>query len=114
MIIEISTLEFEAIIGLLEHERHNRQRVIIDMKIEYDYNPPDYLDYAKIAEISKQHIIDTKYELLENAINGLSQILLANYPSIQKLDLKITKPDILDDCRVSITHQYLQPTTTIP
>jgi dihydroneopterin aldolase len=103
MTIRIQSLEFDAIIGLLDHERDRAQRVRIDATITYDYTPPDFLDYARIVEEIKHHIIQTKYELLEEALLGLRTLLLSNHPAITALELTITKPDILPDCTVSMS-----------
>jgi dihydroneopterin aldolase len=105
MTIHIQALEFDAIIGLLDHERDHTQRVRIDATITYDYAPPAYLDYAQIVEEIKHHIIQTKYELLEEALSGLHKTLTTNHPTITTLNLTIAKPDILPDCVVSIGNQ---------
>jgi len=103
MTIRIDDLEFEAIIGLLDFERDRTQRVRLDIEATYDYQPPDYLDYAQMVKASKQHIIDKKYELLEEALHGLHDTLLKTFPQIETLEITITKPDILPDCVVSLS-----------
>ena len=103
MTIRIQALEFDAIIGLLDHERDHTQRVRIDATITYDYTPPAYLDYLQIVKEIKHHITQTKYELLEEALLGLRTLLLSNHPAIATLELTIAKPDILPDCTVSMS-----------
>ncbi len=103
MKIEINDLEFEAIIGILDQERDRAQRVVLNITIQYDYTPPNYLDYAKVAEVSKSHILEQKYELLEDALEGLQKTLVANFPEINMLNISISKPDILPDCVVTLS-----------
>ncbi len=103
MTIEIKDLEFDAIIGLLDFERDRKQRVRLDIVIEYDYIPPNYLDYAKVVELSKKHIKEQKYKLLEDALTGLEEILKKKFPSLDQLHITISKPDILPDCVVCVS-----------
>jgi dihydroneopterin aldolase len=101
--IEIKDLEFNAIIGLLDFERDRAQKVRLHITIEYDYIPPNYLDYAQIVEISRQHIRKQKYELLEDALAGLDQMLKEQFPIIDTLHIAISKPNILPDCEVIVS-----------
>ena len=103
MTIRIEALEFEAIIGLLDHERDRVQRVRIDLEAEYNYRPPEFLDYAHMVEIIKNHIIAKRYELLEEALEGLHTTLRTTFPEITSLHITIAKPDILPDCVVSLS-----------
>ena len=103
MTIRIEHLEFDAIIGLLDYERDRPQRVRIDLAATYDYQPDQYLDYAKMVEAIKAHIIEQKYELLEDALEGLHSTLTNTFPSIETLYITIAKPNILPDCTVSLS-----------
>ncbi len=111
MIIEVDNLSFEAVIGLLPFERENPQRVEIDIVIEYDY-PCDnceggFLDYAKIAEIAKREIINKRYMLLEDAINGIKCAIVEIYSQIDSISISISKPDILPDCKVIVKDSFV-------
>ena len=103
MTIHIEHLEFDAIIGLLDFERDRPQRVRIDVTATYNYQPGTYLDYAKMVETIKTHITQQKYELLEEALQGLHATLTATFPAIETLHITIAKPDILPDCVVSLS-----------
>ena len=103
MTIRIDDLEFEAIIGLLDFERDRVQRVRLNIEATYDYQPPEFLDYAQMVNTAKQHIIDKKYELLEEALQGLHDTLLETFPQIESLDITIAKPDILPNCVVNLS-----------
>ncbi len=106
MTIHITDLSFMAFIGILEHERHNKQRVIVDLEIKYDFNGNNFLDYALIAQSIESHIRSSRYGLLEDALSGLSRHLIEEYPEITKLWLKITKPEIMDNCVVSLSDSW--------
>ncbi len=103
MTLHIENLEFEAIIGLLDFERDRTQRVRLDIVATYDYQPPEFLDYARMVKRAKNHIIEKKYTLLEEALHGLRDALLETFPQIETLEITIAKPDILPDCVVSMS-----------
>lgn len=102
MKILIEELEFEAIIGILDFERVSPQRVIVDLKIDYEYKKDEFLDYAKIVELVKDLIQTKKYLLIEEAIEGVFELLESRFSPITFIECKISKPDILKGCRVSI------------
>ena len=103
MTIRIEDLTFDAIIGVLDFERDRAQRVRLDITAAYEYQPPDYLDYAQMVTVAKEHIIAKKYKLLEEALHGLRATLTQPFPAIETLHITIAKPDILPDCVVSLS-----------
>ncbi len=105
MRIDICSLTFNAIIGILDHERTTAQRIVIDAALEYDFRG-GFIDYADAAEHIKTIMIQEKFELIEEALLMLKKRLKASYPAIETLSLKITKPDILPDCEVSVSETY--------
>ena len=94
------------IIGILEHERAKEQRVIVEASLEYEYINSKYIDYAKVSEFIVSHLKKEKFKLLEEAIESLSKNLHRKFSNISKLYLKITKPDIIKSCRVSLSENY--------
>jgi dihydroneopterin aldolase len=103
MTIHIEDLRFKCIIGLLEFERHTPQEVIISLELDYDYTDT-FINYAELAELITTDLQEKKYELLETALNELFQIISTQHPSIKRLFIKISKPDILPDCSVSVSN----------
>ncbi|OBV28609.1 hypothetical protein BKN38_06970 [Helicobacter sp. CLO-3] len=127
--IIIENLEIKAIIGVLEAEREAPQRVIIDMKVKYDSKRvkrgkafgtkaltstaphldkdlrpylDKYLDYVELKDFLASHIKAQKYALLEDALEGSAKALKKRFPSIKRICLVIKKPDILQDCTISM------------
>ena len=49
MRIYIKDLSFEAIVGILEEERHTPQKELLHVKIDYDYNEGNFINYASVA-----------------------------------------------------------------
>jgi len=106
MTIHIEDLTFDVIIGLLDFERDRPQRVIINLQASYDYNDGQFIDYADMVLLIENELKEKRYELLENALLGLKELLTTTYPDLQTLSLKISKPDILSQCTVSLSKTW--------
>jgi len=106
MTIHIEELTFKCIIGILDYEREHEQDVIINLALDYTFYQ-DYINYALVANHVKTLMKDNEFLLLEDALEKISLSLKSKYPSIEKLFLKITKPSILPDCKVSVSETYI-------
>ncbi|PRM90072.1 dihydroneopterin aldolase [Aliarcobacter cryaerophilus] len=102
MKIEIEQLTFKCIIGILDFERVKKQKVIINLRFDYDFSKDNFIDYSEVANLVKKTMKEHKFELLEDAIKTI-KTLLENTYTIKNLKLKISKPNILKDCIVSIS-----------
>ncbi|WP_295418345.1 dihydroneopterin aldolase [Sulfurovum sp.] len=106
MTIHIEALTFDVIIGLLDYERERPQRVIIDLDASYDYHNEAFIDYADMVFLIQKELKEKRYELLEEALLGIKNILYSTYPHMQTLTLKIAKPDILSECSVALSNTW--------
>ena len=106
MTIHIEDLTFNVIIGLLDFERDKPQRIIINLEASYDYSDNHFIDYADMVLLMQNELKEKRYELLENALTGLKEILYTTYPNLETLSLKISKPDILPDCTVTLSKTW--------
>lgn len=103
MKIQIENLEFDCIIGILDFERITPQKVNINISFKYKYiDENSFIDYAEVVNYVEDIMIKEKFELLEDAILYLKNFLKNKY-SIKKLKIKISKPNILPNCRVSLS-----------
>ena len=105
MKIYIEDLKFQCIIGILDFERTSPQDVIINLTIEYDY-VDDFINYADVADLVRMSMKSEKYFLIEDALSDLSKKIQEKFSKINTLSLKITKPAILPDCKVSVENLY--------
>lgn len=103
MKIYIEDLKFQCIIGILDFERTTAQDVIVNLELEYIFDN-SFLDYAKVVNFIKRSMINNKFLLIEDALNKLSRSLKKEFSTIDSLNLKITKPSILSDCKVSVSN----------
>ena len=103
MKIEISDLTFKCIIGILDFERIKKQRVVINISFEYDFSKDLFIDYSKISNLIKSTMKKEKFLLLEDAILHFETLLQNSY-KIYNLKIKISKPNILKNCIVSLSN----------
>ncbi len=105
MIIHIEDLKFQCIIGILDFERVTPQDIIINVTIDYQYEN-DFINYVDVINLIKNEIINNKFLLLEDALGKLCEKLIISFKLIKNLNLKITKPSIFPDCKVSVSTFY--------
>lgn len=101
MKIEISNLTFKCIIGILDFERIKKQKVIINLSFEYEFLKDGFINYAEVSELLEKTMKKEKFLLLEDAILHLEKLLNNSY-KINNLKIKISKPNILKNCVVSL------------
>ena len=101
MKIEISNLTFKCIIGVLDFERIKKQKVIINLSFEYEFLKDGFINYAEVSELLEKTMKKEKFLLLEDAILYLENLLNNSY-KINNLKIKISKPNILKNCVVSL------------
>ncbi len=101
MKIEISNLTFKCIIGILDFERIKKQKVIINLSFEYEFLKDSFINYAEVSELLEKTMKKQKFLLLEDAIVYLENLLNNSY-NINNLKIKISKPNILKNCVVSL------------
>ena len=101
--VNINELTFSCIIGILPFERVNEQKVILDISFEYFFNEDgsNYIDYSKVATFAQSSMENEKFKLIEDAILFIRKALKSKY-EIKNLKVKITKPDIMPNCIVSV------------
>ncbi len=105
MTIHVEELEFQCIIGILDFERVTPQDICINLTIDYSYTN-EFINYADITQVIKKSMIEEQFLLIEDALFYLSTKLKEKFPLINELHLKISKPSILPDCKVSVSNFY--------
>ncbi len=97
----IENLTLEVIIGVLERERKEKQKVIIEAKIIYDKDE-HFLDYVQVVEAISNMMEYKMYDTLENAIEGITKALKIDFPEIKSIYLKIYKPEVFKNALVGV------------
>ena len=104
MKIHINDLTFKCIIGILDLERIKKQKVVINLSFEYEFSKDKFINYAEVSELLKTTMKKEKFLLLEDAILHIENLLTQTY-EISNLYIKISKPNILTNCIVSLSNK---------
>jgi dihydroneopterin aldolase len=97
--IELSGIELHAFHGVLEHERREGQRFLVDLELrdtkaastDRIEDAVDYRDVvATVLEVSDGHA----YNLLEALAAALADALVARYP-LTRARVRVRKPDVV-------------------
>ncbi len=102
MTIIIEDLKFQCILGILDFERITPQDVVINLEIQYLYTK-QIINYEYVSDLIKFEMKNEKFLLIEDALKHLIIKLKKKFLLIDNLKLKITKPSILSDCKVSVS-----------
>lgn len=106
MKILIEDLSFDAIIGILPHERTTPQNVRVECIIDYRYSDGNFINYADVAHHIEHSVQHNRFQLIEEALESLSSTLKKEFPLIQTLTLTLRKPDILANCSVGLSNIF--------
>ena len=89
----------------MDFERTTPQDVIVNLDIEYEYKG-NFINYADVVQIVKDLMKKSEFLLIEDALENINLKLIKEFNSIKNIHLKITKPSILADCKVSVSNHY--------
>ena len=102
MTIYVENLTFDAIIGILPEERLVPQKVVVNVKLHYEYKKGIFINYATLSQMIENDIQNMQYKLIEDALLSLHVKIKNQFNQISSIKLKISKPTILDHCGVSV------------
>ena len=104
-IIFIEGLEIETIIGVYEHERDIKQKVVLDIEMtisESDAASSDDLrhtvDYDAVSKLVTSYVIDTQYQLIESLAEQVASLVLGAFAT-DSLKLKLSKPGAVKNAK---------------
>ena len=112
--ILIENLTCNASIGVYKNEKLNKQRIIINLEvllinkmITHTDNLKDVADYGKFRRIILDIVNSKHFNLIETLADNLIK-KIETFDKVKNVKIKITKPDIFNDCSVSYeTSNYL-------
>ena len=104
-IIFIEGLEIETIIGVFEHERDIKQKVVLDIEMtipESDAASSDDLrhtvDYDAVSKLVTSYVKDTQYQLIESLAEQVATLVLGAFAT-DSLKLKLSKPGAVKNAK---------------
>ncbi len=101
--VNIDDLTFDCIIGILDFERLKKQKVILNISFEYFFkeDSSNFIDYSEVVSFVESIMIKEQFQLIENAILFIRKELKSKW-DMKNLKVKISKPDIMKNCIVSV------------
>ena len=94
----IEALELHAYHGWHRHEGEFGQAFLLDLELTTDISRAaasddlaDALDYDRIVSTVRKLFVDTRYKLVEAAAGALVRGLLAEFPTVVSVDLRVRK-----------------------
>ncbi|MDF2462167.1 MAG: dihydroneopterin aldolase [Ramlibacter sp.] len=108
-VLHIAGLRFDAMLGVLSHEKLSPQPVSVDAELHLGSQPMfprdddimNVMDYRQVRRIILDECTSGHVNLLETLIGKVAHTLL-QLPGVRGVRLKIVKLEIFDDCEVSI------------
>lgn len=98
--IIVKGLRLFAYHGVNEEEKQNGQDFVIDLTAELDLSNPcetdsldDTVSYAKIIKTVRRVFTAEKYDLIEKCAGVIADAVLAEYPELTAVTVKVMKPD---------------------
>jgi FolB domain-containing protein len=100
-IIRITDLSLKTIIGIFDWERKRKQKVVINIELEFNAskaiktdNVDDTVDYKVITKKIIKHVEASKYFLLEKMAGSVLKIVLEDQ-KVKRAKVRIDKPGAL-------------------
>jgi dihydroneopterin aldolase len=98
-VIEIAGLVIAANHGCFEHERRDGQRFVLDLRLFLDLSRAGLTDdldatvhYGEVVGTVRRLFTERAFNLIEAAALHVLAGVLAEYPAIQRLRIKVHKP----------------------
>jgi len=107
--LTLTGLQFDASLGILEHEKKAPQPIQVDAELNLGSQPllprdddiSNVLDYRKVRKIIIDECTSEHVNLLESLIGKLSHRLMQLH-GVKGVRVKIAKLEIFEDCEVAI------------
>lgn len=111
----LRALTVQASVGMLSHERRQRQPLILDAWFDTDASQPvqdddirSVLDYRLLREALIHELTQAHTDLLETLVQRCLQRILTDFPSVGHARIRLCKPQAFDDCAAVCIEQTAQ------
>lgn len=99
MRIELRGLALHGYHGVLDHERRDGQRFLFDVELEVGEagssdRIEDAVDYRDVAACVREVSDGRAFRLLEALATALAEALLARFPAVERVEVRVHKPDV--------------------
>ncbi|MEA1988631.1 MAG: dihydroneopterin aldolase [Pseudomonadota bacterium] len=100
----IEGLKTQAIIGIYDWERENRQPLIFDIDMDLPISQAaqtddieDTVNYKQVSDEVIALVTESRHELLETLCEEICQHILNNHNAVQLIRLKVSKPQAVEE-----------------
>ena len=101
MRIELSAIELHAFHGVLDHERRDGQRFLVDVELDYADDAAaatdrieDAIDYREVVAAVVEVSDGRAYHLLEAFATEVANELATRFP-VSRVRVRVRKPDVV-------------------
>ena len=101
MTIELHGIVLHGFHGVLEHERRDGQRFLVDVELDLEHEQAsrtdrieDAVDYREVVARVKAISDDRAYHLLEAFTAAIADALVAEFP-VTAVRVRVRKPDVV-------------------
>jgi dihydroneopterin aldolase len=106
--ILLSDVAVEAIVGVHEHERHERRRLLVDLELVCEIADAvasdkleDTVDYAAVVEQVRARCAETSYFLIEALAGEIARVCLTA-PRVDSVKVTLKKPGAVEGASVAV------------
>ncbi|MBA3876997.1 MAG: dihydroneopterin aldolase [Anaerolinea sp.] len=99
--ILLDGMVFQARHGVFDHEKITDQRFEVDAELLLDLQPAGLeddlertLDYGRVYETVRAIVESTTFNLIEALAEALAHELLADFPAVEEVVVRIRKPEV--------------------
>lgn len=104
--IYIEGLSTQAIIGIYDWERQQRQPLFFDIELDLPIfqsaqsdNIADTVDYKVVSDEVIELVENSRLELLESLCEQICALIFANHQAVQVIRLKVSKPQAVAETK---------------
>ncbi|QCU90820.1 dihydroneopterin aldolase [Thiomicrorhabdus sediminis] len=97
--IYIEALKTQAIIGIYDWERANRQPLIFDIEMDLPLKSAamtdditQTVDYKTVCDQVIEFVENSEFELLETLVEQICEQIFSKHPTVMVIRLKVSKP----------------------
>jgi dihydroneopterin aldolase len=105
-IVFVRDLRVKTVVGVEEHERKESREVLVSLDLEVDLDPAAVsddlsrsVDYAAVAALVREHAAASRFRLLEALAGSIATRVLARFPLVRAVTVRVEKPRALGDAR---------------
>lgn len=102
--VGLNDLRIDCIIGVYPHEHAATQPLIVDVEVEYDFEPAmrsdginRALDYDELARQLTRVAVEGRFKLLETFVEEAAKHCLQQFSAINVIRLTANKPNAVDN-----------------